>query len=550
MSTWRNAAYLIGNNPTDVNSWDKYYNMDKINSDFQPIASNWTIDSLNALNDSNFKNLTWDKTVNSKGYAGWNEAFNNLGLNKFFGYSDAKDDFMGPSTWNRKQFLDNLKTVYNSKDNLLTISNGQKTFYNPTTNSWELYSDQSNPTPQPATEPVQANPVAETPTDQNTKMQPLKFDPKPQEEKKERWAGWIPHTVNLLSDLSTINRNRELSKQINPVLHSAPKRNIRVTDNFAEQQMMNNEAAKLESLGNQGLTSNADYNLAQKLAYHSKASDIRTKAGISKAQNDQAEIRRGDDISWENTQLDSNKSNLNRDRIGAVEQYRIQSEIEANTRKNAARQNFTTGMWNDLTKFNQIQDINKAHTKDRQFKSDNISQQHDLIRQYQQEFNDFTTSDEYNQWKNFVNSKENQGLWESIPTEQSEFDTWIKNGWTSDPNAKIFREQWEKRRSARENEINQQLETLRLQMSLGADQPLYFTGQPQLNIPDLRRTSPAFKKGGKIDRLSDYLKIIQQENDSFRKNAESSRKSNLQKLEKELERINQKQILLLKEIFG
>ena len=87
-------------------------------------------------------------------------------------------------------------------------------------------------------------------------------------------------------------------------------------------------------------------------------------------------------------------------------------------------------------------------------------------------------------------------------------------------------------------------------MFLGADQPLYFTGQPQLNIPDLRRTSPAFKKGGKIDRLSDYLKIIQQENDSFRKNAESSRKSNLQKLEKELERINQKQILLLKEIFG
>ena len=55
---------------------------------------------------------------------------------------------------------------------------------------------------------------------------------------------------------------------------------------------------------------------------------------------------------------------------------------------------------------------------------------------------------------------------------------------------------------------------------MGADQPLYFTGQPDLwPFGNKKHSSPAFqKKGGKVDRLSDYLKIVQKEQSDYRKN--------------------------------
>jgi hypothetical protein len=59
-------------------------------------------------NMNSFSDLSWDKKLNQKGYQAWNTAFDNTGMNEFFGEDESKYDYLGPSTYGRKQFLDYL----------------------------------------------------------------------------------------------------------------------------------------------------------------------------------------------------------------------------------------------------------------------------------------------------------------------------------------------------------------------------------------------------------------------------------------------------------
>jgi hypothetical protein len=94
--------------------------------------------------------------------------------------------------------------------------------------------------------------------------------------------------------------------------------------------------------------------------------------------------------------------------------------------------------------------------------------------------------------------------------------------------------------------LQQQLASLDAQSKAGPNQPAYFMGQltwDAFGPQSQSYRSPAFssyKKGGKIDRMAEYIKTIQREHENVRNNRVRSRASELQKLEKELERINQK----------
>ena len=60
-----------------------------------------------------------------------------------------------------------------------------------------------------------------------------------------------------------------------------------------------------------------------------------------------------------------------------------------------------------------------------------------------------------------------------------------------------------------------------------------------------------YKKGGKVDTsiINNAFKNFQKEQDSARKNSVENAKQRLSKLEKELDRIHEKQIFLLKQIY-
>lgn len=520
--TWRNKGYLTNTgSPSDTDTWDTYYNIANIADVVATKGKNWTLAQLNALNDSNFSNLTWNKTLNDTGYQNWNLTFNSLGMNDYFGYSEDVNDFMGPSTWNRKTFLTNLRNTYNSKDKTISISNNQKVFYNPETNKWELY-----------------NPA-------KYHVSPLTFDLVQKGTKKERFFGWIPHLSNYFSNLRTANQNLRLAKQLNPPLKTAALKSDIVTDDYALQSAYTNNAAKMRSLGNQNLTSNAELNLQQKLAYDSKASELEEKAALAKSQKYNQEIQQAQDVANANTQALTDTVNANKQAIFAAEQYKVQAEQSANLQKNQARNELVSGIWNDLTQFNQIQGLNDSHEKNRELKKNILTQKQDLINQFNKDFGDYTTSEEWRLWKKFV--YDNPGLFEQYENT----DDWYKSNWTTNEYAKKFREQWEKRKTDAQTSISQSIADLNLNYQLGTG-PLYYTGQPDLwPFENKKHSSPAFqKKGGKVDRLSDYLKIVQKEQSDYRKNNQRARATELRKLEKELEQINQKQVLLLREIFG
>lgn len=62
---------------------------------------------LNQLNQLG-SGLSWNKTVNDKGYEAWNRKFDQTGLNMYFGGDSDKFDLMGPSTWNRHTLLQRM----------------------------------------------------------------------------------------------------------------------------------------------------------------------------------------------------------------------------------------------------------------------------------------------------------------------------------------------------------------------------------------------------------------------------------------------------------
>ena len=175
------------------------------------------------------------------------------------------------------------------------------------------------------------------------------------------------------------------------------------------------------------------------------------------------------------------------------------------------------------------------------------------MAQYNKDWGDFSTSDEYKQWYDYANSAENASKF-NIP--QNDGEGWLKTNWSTHAEAKRFRDSYDKRQREAWYQLQQQLASLDAQSKAGPNQPAYFMGQLTWNAfgPQSQSyRSPAFlsyKKGGKIDRMAEYIQTIQREHENVRNNRVKSRVSELQKLEKELERINQKQVLLLKEIFG
>ena len=149
---WRQSKYLkeadTQERASDVNTWDSYYNFDKMFRDLSTIKDLNAKDLISTLNSldkiQKDSNLIFEKK-SDKGYSNWNQEFNKTGFNQFFGYNQSKEDWLGPTTYNRLAFL-----KYLQKKGPIDI-NGTKISYN---NGWSIITDET--------------PVVETPAVVNT----------------------------------------------------------------------------------------------------------------------------------------------------------------------------------------------------------------------------------------------------------------------------------------------------------------------------------------------------------------------------------------------
>lgn len=113
-------------------TWRDYYDFDKILKEVPTKVTqdaNKFIISMNNLSKiKQDNNLGFGLSLNERGYADWNREFNNTGFNHFFQYNEGLNDYLDPSTYNRKQLIDKLQGIYNSAEKALKI-NGQNVYY-------------------------------------------------------------------------------------------------------------------------------------------------------------------------------------------------------------------------------------------------------------------------------------------------------------------------------------------------------------------------------------------------------------------------------------
>lgn len=547
-TTWRNNI-VAGKNAQNINDWDSFYDISNLENTVTANSKNWTLDQLNALYGQEFAGLSWDKQLNGKGYAGWNEAFNQLqGINTFFGYEEGKNDFMGPSTWNRHSWLTGMQNKYNSADNLLEIAGGQKVYFDSNQNKWVPYSTiSSNSTI------VGTNGINEG-TDPK-KYDPLKFE-KPQQKTRPLFDAHVPTLAKLWSDLSTLRKNKNLANSYNPKLKNAAYIDYSIRDGYHLENEYNKKANDLRARGTQNLTSNAEFNREQKLAYDLAATDIELQGVNKSAQIEAQERNKGVNVTAENKLRENKVAHENIDTLNALQAYRINNEKEYNTAKNAAIKGAIHSTATDFNKHRQTQALNEAYDKYYLDLKNANQYQQNLINDFNSKWGDYTTSQQYKDWTIWLDDPKNAGKFNPGTTPIAD---WAKDNWGSHAEAKQFREAWQK---AKDNAYNLLLQQLKLSGYVAEPQPQLITGEWQIPVSRAGQVSPLYQKsGGKVDRLVEFAKLkskekqkaltlFQREQESVRRSANEYGKSNLRALEKQLDRLNQQQVMLLKQIFG
>lgn len=382
---------------------------------------------------------------------------------------------------------------------------------------------------------------------------PLQFNPV-EKTKKEPFTDWIPHVLTGLADVIKASKVGQIARRLNPPLEQAPYQHYEKTDNYALDQAYKQQAADTLAQGSRNQTSNSDQNLATQMSYQDKASQLLQKGELAKAQQYSDSTEKANEVGWGNTQRATSVANRNRKVIGATEQYLNESRAKEIVQKTDAIKNTISGIWQDAKGYVHTNQLNQAHANNRAFQQKISDQKNALMAKFNQQWGDFTTSDDYKQWYDYVNSDENRN---KFNISEHDGEGWLRTNWSTHAEAKRFRDNYDKNKSAAWYQMQQQLASLDAQSKAGPNQPAYFMGQltwdafgPQSQSYRSPAFSSYYKKGGKVDKMADYIKTIQREHENVRNNRVKSRTSELQRLEKELDRINQKQILLLKEIFG
>ncbi len=133
-------------NPLDVNTWDSEYNSNNIINGLLKIISGQTAETaLSNLNNIEKAGvgLNWNKVLNGRRFTNWNNTFNNAGYNDgTFGYDSSLADYMGPSTWNRYSFYNQLKNLGEGKS--ITTSDGKVIGYDPNDKTWKTIEPSNN----------------------------------------------------------------------------------------------------------------------------------------------------------------------------------------------------------------------------------------------------------------------------------------------------------------------------------------------------------------------------------------------------------------------
>lgn len=272
---------------TNLGTWDNYYDMNKIVDDVNTsgLLSGQNADTfISTLNGLSSQNLPWKKQLNARGYNNWNQLYKTTGFNKYFGEDEGRFDYLGPSTWNRRLFLQTLENKYNSPDNTLSVGNDNIWYDNGTwrkiLNDPELdkgLAVQRTPNALAKTIPV---PTAKTSLTERRATLPDKTP--------RRWSIYPEEAMALgrmIGGLVTNNRAARLYKEgLKPTLLETFENIVPLQGNFQAKTSAEQQAGNLESVAHRPRTSDASLQLAGELEASDKAGQARFQGSLQDAE--------------------------------------------------------------------------------------------------------------------------------------------------------------------------------------------------------------------------------------------------------------------------
>lgn len=366
--TGSNTWLAVPNTPENaynIGTWDTYYNNAGIDQDIAQDNPNkfwdygYRVDErghpvrgeegdlhgisagqlgiyLNELNQLG-SGLSWDKTVNDRGYEAWNRKFDQTGLNMYFGGDSDKFNLMGPSTWNRHALLQRMQNTYN-KDNPLKIGNDEIYWDG---NKWMMPLLEIKPTipgvkvTPPDLSTIKTVQIGQTPTQPDNSVVDEE-DPGAQTQSSGRGsnflniaADWAPDllgTGRLFASLRANNRITDILRpSLNPVLKDTYERYSPVTGAFSQMQFRNRQGAEILSQSYRPFTSDSSLAAARMLEGQRQANDLQTQGFLA----DDQEIKRTQEQALarqEDMARRSDVANFNRASINQTNRERAQLE--------------------------------------------------------------------------------------------------------------------------------------------------------------------------------------------------------------------------------
>lgn len=379
---WRkNTVEDTETNARNTQKWEGYHG-DLNNMYTQMIAAGhnkrWTADQLNKLEDVSAQdNLSWEQQVNKTGYENWNSAFNDLaGLNQdFFGKDTSKFKYIGPTTWNRHAFVDTLKQKHNSKDNPLEITGGQKVYFDTTSNKWipvgatelpeetNVPEDDASLQTDESKDSLKSNPKGTTPNLEN-----LSFDLNRNILGKNKGKFFdfptypLYNAAKLGNALMGTTRAHNIAMRQKAYLEQGPRLHDVITDDYTYQTGANNAFAQRMSQAAQMAQNTSSADAAY--AYQKEAADAVMKAQMDAAQHkDQTykeQIKENVDVANKNNFYATETANKNLQNITALHNTLLNEQQKYALNKAELWDQYMTSMRTDYLNKNKADQIN-AH---------------------------------------------------------------------------------------------------------------------------------------------------------------------------------------------
>lgn len=270
---------------TNLGAWDSYYDMNKIIDDINTsrlLAQQNADEFINTLNGLASQNLPWKKQLNARGYKNWNQLYKTTGFNKYFGEDEGRFDYLGPSTWNRRLFLQTLGSRYNSPENALSVGN-DKIWYGDGT--WKKVEKAlSEPDTEEKVEVVTGQKQAETPATNATTGRRITI-PDVTSKKFSIHPEDALALGRMVGGLVTNNRAAKLYKEgLKPTLLDTFENYVPLQGNFQAKTSGEQQAGSIQSLAAMPRTSDASLQLAGELDATDRAAQARMQGDLADAE--------------------------------------------------------------------------------------------------------------------------------------------------------------------------------------------------------------------------------------------------------------------------